>query len=292
MNWDGLLLINKPPEVTSHTVVQSMKNRLNSSKAGHLGTLDPLATGVFPVCLGKATRLSHFYMKAEKCYLAAIRFGFFTTTDDREGEQEGPRRKVRFTQDQLRNAVASFLGDYDQKPPIYSAKKIHGQAAHRLARRGIKPVLPVQRVRIHDISLVHYDAEVATIYIHCSSGTYIRSIARELGIRLRNGAHVQDLSRTRFGAFSLDQTCAPDAQENQLIQSFIPVEKMLPNFPEIVINEHLGKKLTSGSMIEVEQPIIDQEWVRVFSPRKSLLAFAHVEPADGLTKLQPKIVFQ
>lgn len=288
---DGLLLINKPQDLTSHTVVQGIKTRLKAEKAGHLGTLDPLATGVFPVCLGKATRLSTFYMKADKCYLAAIRFGFFTTTDDREGEQEGPGRKVRFTQDQLKNAVTSFLGDYDQKPPVYSAKKIHGQAAHRLARRGLKPVLPVQRVRIHEISLVHFDAEIATIYIHCSSGTYVRSIARELGIRLRCGAHVQDLSRTKFGLFSLDQTCAPDGSEAELKRAFIPVEKMLPQIPEIVINEQLGKKLTSGSSIQVDEAI-QHEWVRVFSQRKLLLAFAQVEAGESLIKLQPKIVFQ
>lgn len=291
MNWDGLLLINKPPGMTSHTVVQGVKNRLKAGKAGHLGTLDPLATGVFPVCLGKATRLSPFYMKADKCYLAAVRFGFFTTTDDREGEQEGPYRKVRFSDDQLRSAVASFLGDYDQQPPIYSAKKIGGQAAHRLARRGIKPVLPVQRVRIHEISLVHYEDETATIYIHCSSGTYVRSIARELGIRLRCGAHVQDLSRTRFGAFSLDQTRDPDSSESELLQSYVPVEMMLPQYPEIVIDDQLGKKISSGSMIQLDRPF-ENEWVRIFNERKTLLAFAHVESGESLLKLQPKIVFQ
>jgi tRNA pseudouridine55 synthase len=300
VSWDGLLLINKPAGVTSHTVVQGMKNRLKVAKAGHLGTLDPLATGVFPVCLGKATRLSHFYMKADKAYLAAVRFGFFTSTDDREGEQEGPRRKARFTLEQLRKAVDSFQGDYDQKPPLYSAKKIRGQAAHRLARRGIKPVLPVQKVHIHEISLVHFDSDIATIYIHCSSGTYVRSIARELGIRLRCGAHVQDLSRTRFGAFALDQTCDPEAPDSVIVRSFIPVEQMLPQFPEIVIDENLGKKLTSGSVIQVQEPI-EQEWVRVFNERKSLLALAQVETGesaseaartpDRMRKLQPKIVF-
>lgn len=290
MKWDGLLLINKPADVTSHTVVQAVKSRLKSEKAGHLGTLDPLATGVFPVCLGKATRLSHFYMKADKCYLAAIRFGFFTTTDDREGEQEGPYRKVKFTPEQLQTAVGSFKGDYDQKPPVYSAKKIHGQAAHRLARRGVKVVLPVQKVRIHEISLVHFEKDLATIYIHCSSGTYVRSLARELGIRLRSGAHVQDLSRTRFGAFSLDQTCAPDAPEGALVQSFVPMDRMLPQFPELVISDQLGKKITSGSVIEVNGPF-ENQWVRVFNERRTLLALAQVEAADNLFKLQPKIVF-
>lgn len=291
MNWDGLLLINKPADVTSHTVVQALKGRLKAVKAGHLGTLDPLATGVFPVCLGKATRLSHFYMKADKCYLAAVRFGFFTTTDDREGEQEGPYRKIRFSMDQLRKALESFQGEYEQRPPIYSAKKVRGQSAHRLARKGEKPVLPLQKVTIHEISLVHFEKDMATIYLHCSSGTYVRSLARELGIRLRCGAHVQDLSRSRFGAFSLDQTCAPDVPEGELLRSFVPVEKMLPQFPELVINDQLCKKITSGSAIELHEPL-EQEWVRVFNQRKALLAFAHVESVQSQLKLQPKIVFQ
>lgn len=290
MNPDGLLLINKPADVTSHTVVQMIKQRLNAAKAGHLGTLDPLATGVFPVCLGKATRLTPFYMKADKCYLAAVRFGFFTTTDDREGDQEGPFRKVRFNDEQLRAAIASFQGAYEQRPPSFSAKKIHGQAAHRLARRGLKPVLPIQKVLIHEISLVHYEKEMATIFIHCSSGTYVRAIARELGIRLRCGAHVHDLSRTRFGSFGLDQTCEPDAPEKDLKQCFIPLEEMLPHLPEIEIDEQLGKKITSGSAIRIESPI-DNEWVRVFSRNRALLAVAQVENFESSLKLQPKIVF-
>src|SRR5215831_4894266 len=115
MNWDGLLLVNKPAGVTSHTVVTKVKERLEVSKAGHLGTLDPIATGLFPVCLGKATRLAHFYMKADKTYVAAIRFGFFTRTDDREGEPEGPATKIKFTSKQLQSAIEKFVGERQQK---------------------------------------------------------------------------------------------------------------------------------------------------------------------------------
>ena len=290
MNWDGLLLINKPAGVTSHSVVQAVKNRLRVSKAGHLGTLDPLATGVFPVCLGKATRLTPFYMKADKSYLTAVQFGFFTTTDDREGEQEGPFRKPRFTEEQLKKAVASFLGDFDQRPPIYSAKKVHGQPAHRLARRGITPSLPIQRVRIHEITLATHEEDIATVFIHCSSGTYVRSIARELGIRLRTGAHVAELTRTKFGQFSLDQTCSPDDLESKLLQCFVPVEKMLPQYPEMILDEELVKKVATGSAISVQsQPA--EEWVRLFNENRSLIAFAKVDLTGELLRLQPKIVF-
>ena len=290
MNWDGLLLVNKPAGFTSHSVVQMVKARLHVTKAGHLGTLDPLATGVFPVCLGKATRLTPFYMKADKCYLTAVRFGFFTTTDDREGEQEGPFRKPKFGEEQLKKAVQSFQGDFDQRPPIYSAKKVRGQPAHRLARKGMKPSLPIQKVTIHEITLATHDDDVATVFIHCSSGTYVRSIARELGIRLRTGAHVAELTRTKFGQFSLDQTCAPDDTDNKLLQCFVPMEKMLPQYPEMILEPEQVKKIATGSAISIDsQPT--EDWVRMFNEKRSLIAFARVDLTGDSLRLQPKIVF-
>jgi tRNA pseudouridine55 synthase len=267
MNWDGLILINKPEGETSHTVVQAIKNRLKATKAGHLGTLDPMATGVFPVCMGKATRLTPFYMRADKCYLTAIRFGFFTVTDDREGEQEGPYRKVDFSADQLKRVLSSFEGEYEQKPPI-----------------------PTQKVQIYEATLIHFEKDIATIYIHCSSGTYVRSIARDLGMRLRCGAHVQELTRTRFGNFTMEQCVPLDTGADKIRASFIPIEGMLTDYPEIIINSQLEKRISTGSSISVPQNF-EHEWVRVFSEQKSLLAVAHVEATGEKQLLQPKIVF-
>jgi tRNA pseudouridine55 synthase len=290
MNWDGLVILNKSEGDTSHKIVQLVKERLKVSKAGHLGTLDPLATGVFPVCLGKATRLSHFYMKADKCYLTAIRFGFFTSTDDREGHQEGPFRKCEFSQEQLKTALATFQGEYDQRPPMYSAKKIKGQKAYHLARKGLKPNLPLQRVQIYEIKLIHFEKDIATVYIHCSSGTYVRSIARELGMRLRCGAHVHELTRTKFGNFTLDQACPPEVPIKELEACFIPLENMLNQFPELVINPELSRRILSGSAIQVNESF-PEEWVRIFSEDKALLAIAQVLPQESSLRIQPKIVF-
>ena len=290
MNWDGLVLINKPAEATSHTVVQMVKRRLGVSKAGHLGTLDPLATGVFPVCLGRSTRLSPFYMGADKCYIAQIRFGFFTATDDREGEQEGSRHKIRFTRDQLNEAVLSFKGEYNQKPPFFSAKKIRGKKAYELARRGARPDLALQKVMIHEIQLVHYENEAAVIYVHCGSGTYVRSIARQLGTMLNCGAHVTELTRTRFSQFSIEQTCSPDAPLEKLNACFVPIEKMLSHLPEFVIDQESGRKIMAGSAISVV-PRFDQEWVRIFDSQNTLIAMAQVETQEDGQRLQPKIVF-
>jgi len=290
MTWDGLLLINKPAGATSHTVVQLIKQRLGGIKAGHLGTLDPLATGVFPVCLGRSTRLAPFYMRADKCYIAEVRFGFFTTTDDREGEQEGPRQKVRFSKNQLNEALASFRGEYNQKPPDFSAKKVRGKKAYELARKGIRPELALQKVRIHEIQLIHYENESAMIYIHCGSGTYVRSIARELGTLLNCGAHVADFTRTLFSQFSFEQTCSPDYPMEKLKACFIPIEKMLSHLPEFVIDPDLGRKILEGSAISIDARF-DQEWVRIFNQEKVLLALAQVVTQENSQRIQPKIVF-
>ncbi len=289
MNWDGLVLINKPGGATSHTIVQQVKERLKVGKAGHLGTLDPIATGVFPVCLGKATRLAPFYMGVDKSYLAEIRFGFFTTTDDREGKQESALTRVRFSREQLERVVSSFQGEFQQRPPIFSAKKVQGKRAYDLARKGIKPDLPLQKVTIHDIRLIHFENDLAVIHIHCGSGTYVRSIARELGVRLRCGAHVNELARTKFNHFNLEDCSSPDAPLEKLTKSFLPLAQMLAGFPERTVDALEGRKILNGSSISVEEKY-ERDWVKVFDANKTLLAIARAQQGEK-TELQPRIVF-
>jgi len=289
MNWDGLLLINKPEGETSHTIVQLLKRRLDAAKAGHLGTLDPLATGVFPVCLGKSTRLAPFYMGADKCYLAAIRFGFFTSTDDREGVPEGPRKNVNFQKEQLEKTIRSLIGEYNQQPPAFSAKKTKGKKAYELARKGVKPDLPRQKVMIHDARLLDVQKDLVVVFIHCGSGTYIRSIARDLGTRLGCGGHVHNLQRTRFNEFSIEQTCDPDVSLEKLRNSFVPLEKMLGHLPELTLDSEDSKRILTGKSIECEKQF-KSDWVRLFSQKQNLLAFARIETGDA-TRILPKIVF-
>jgi tRNA pseudouridine55 synthase len=290
MTWDGLLLIHKPTGETSHTVVQRVKERLQAEKAGHLGTLDPIATGVFPVCLGKATRLSPFYMGADKSYLAEIRFGFFTNTDDREGKQESPFTKPKFSARQLEEVIRSFQGEFHQKPPIFSAKKIQGKKAYDLARAGIRPDLPLQKVEIHEIRLMHFEKDTAVIYIHCGSGTYVRSITREIGTRLRCGAYVNELARTKFGKISLEDCSAPDAGMDKLKKSFVPVSNMLEEYPRYQVDAAQEKRVLNGSSIVVPGTY-EAEWIRIFDPDGNLLAFARAVSGEKM-ELQPRIVFK
>jgi tRNA pseudouridine55 synthase len=290
MNWDGLVLIHKPTGETSHTVVQMVKQRLKVDKAGHLGTLDPIATGVFPVCLGRATRLSPFYMGADKSYLAEIRFGFFTNTDDREGKQEGPFARPRFSKQQLETVIASFQGEFNQKPPIFSAKKIKGEKAYDLARRGIRPDLPLQKVQIHEIRLMHFEKDIAVIYIHCGSGTYVRSIAREIGMRLRCGAHVNELARTKFHNFQLEECAGPDAPIEKLKKAFVPISEMLSDYPSFTADESQEKRILNGSSIATDETY-DSEWVRMFDHKKMFLGIAKALGGDK-TELKPRIVLK
>lgn len=287
MNWDGLLLVNKPSGRTSHTIVQKVKKRLHVEKAGHLGTLDPLATGVFPVCLGKATRMAAFYMKADKCYLTAVRFGFFTTTDDREGNQTSPVRRLDFTQEQLETVLQEFQGDYRQKAPIFSAKKVGGQKAYEMARKGKPLDLPEQIVQVHEIKLIHFERDIATIFIHCSSGTYVRSIARDLGMRFDCGAHVHELTRTKFNSFTVQESCDPDGSPDDLKASFIPMEKLLEQFPKVALDETQSARILNGSIIRLEDTVAEP-WVRLFAKDGRMLAMGQVQPDQNI---QPKIVF-
>jgi tRNA pseudouridine55 synthase len=287
MSWDGLLLVNKPPGCTSHTIVQKIKKRLHVDKAGHLGTLDPLATGVFPVCVGKATRMATFYMGADKCYLTAVRFGYFTTTDDREGNQTSPVRKPDFTREQLETMLQEFQGDYRQKAPTFSAKKVGGQKAYEMARRGKPLDLPENTVRIHEIKLIHFEQDVATIFIHCSSGTYVRSIARDLGMRFDCGAHVHELTRTKFNGFTVQECCDPDGPPGDLMASFVPMEKLLEQFPKAALDETQSARILNGSIIRLEESVTEP-WVRLFAEDGRLLAMGQVLSDQSI---QPKIVF-
>lgn len=288
MTWDGLLIVNKPPDRTSNTVVQKIKRRLHTEKAGHLGTLDPLASGVFPVCLGKATRLASFYMGADKCYITAIRFGFFTTTDDREGEPTAPYKKPDFSKENLEKAISRFQGEYKQTPPAFSAKKMQGKKAYEMARKGQPLQLAPQMVQIREIKLIHFDQDVATLYIHCSTGTYVRSIARDLGTELECGAHVQELTRTKFSDFSLTDCCDPDGSFEGIKQCFIPMEKMLNDLPQIVLDESQQAKVLNGSSIRTFTAYPQDSWIRLFGRSGHLIALAQAQ-ADK--QVQPKIVF-
>lgn len=199
-----ILIVNKPRGMTSHDVVDRIRKKTGIKKVGHAGTLDPLAEGILIVLVGKeATKRQKEFLKMEKEYVATIRLGATSATDDAEGDIETTAYGIRPTAEKIRKHIADFIGEIEQVPPAYSAVKILGKRAYELARRGKMPYLKPRKITIKEIELVSYRWPRAKIHVVCSSGTYVRSIARDIGEALGCGAYLTALTRTRSGAFTL-----------------------------------------------------------------------------------------
>ena len=225
---NGLLIIDKPGGMTSHDVVNRLRKMTGEKSVGHLGTLDPMATGVLPLLLGKYTRLAQFFSAAEKSYSGSIRFGFATDTYDAEGEPAGPDRWGEFetvaTLERVQQASARFHGEMDQLPPPYSAKKIEGTPAYKLARQG-KPVeLKTAKVRIASLEVVALEGAEAVFTMRISAGGYVRSVAHELGQILGCGAHLCKLRRTQAGGFTIEQ--ARTIEELEAVGDVVAIETL------------------------------------------------------------------
>jgi tRNA pseudouridine55 synthase len=233
---DGVIVVDKPSGWTSHDVVGKMRRIAGTKRVGHLGTLDPMATGVLPVVLNRATRLSQFLMKADKVYEAEVRFGFATKTYDAEGERVGEAVEVTLEAGAVEAALGAFRGALMQTPPPVSAKKVDGVPAYKLARRDEAVELAAVPVTVHELTLQGVAGAVASLRIHCSSGTYVRSIAHELGLALGCGAHLSALRRTRAGRFGIEQArtleeLAGLAADKRLEEALIRAVDLLPDFP-------------------------------------------------------------
>src|ERR1700744_4171887 len=202
---NGLLIIDKPAGVTSHDVVSIVRRATGERGVGHLGTLDPMATGVLPLLLGKYTRLAQFFGQAEKHYTGDIRFGFATDTFDAEGTPAAELQPLTQSLDELRGLAQRFHGEMDQMPPVFSAKKINGVPAHKLARAGKEVPVKAARIFIHGFELLGLEGETASFAMHVSAGGYVRSVAQELGVMAGCGAHLSGLRRTEAGPFTLAQ---------------------------------------------------------------------------------------
>jgi len=248
---DGVIVVNKPEGWTSHDAVNKVRRLAGTKRVGHLGTLDPLATGVLPLVVGKATRLAQFYMRRDKAYDAVIRFGYSTDTYDRDGVPTSPAREVAVDPAEITLALPRFLGEIDQAPPPISAKKVHGTPAYRLARKNIEVALPPVKVTIHSLELVRCEGPDAEILVQCSAGTYLRSIAHDLGAALGCGAFLQALRRTASGGFTLEQARTIPALEElarqgRLAEALIPAGELLPEFPSEVVDAVTAGQIRQG----------------------------------------------
>lgn len=285
----GWLVIDKPGAMTSGEVVTRVRRLTGAAKAGHAGTLDPIATGVLPIALGEATKCMNFVMEQAKSYRFTMRFGAETDTDDRTGEviRTSDRRP---TGPEITAVLGEFSGVIEQVPPLYSAIKVAGRRAYDLARAGETPDLPVRRIRIDRIELVDMaDADHATLAVDCGKGSYMRSLARDLGRRLESAAHIVELRRTRVGVFAEQAAISLDklaelCNTTAAIEQLLPVETGLADIPALAVTGVQAQRLRCGQAVKVLGA--DDGLVCVMSANLPV-AVAKVEDGD----VQPVRVF-
>jgi tRNA pseudouridine55 synthase len=238
---DGAIIVDKPAGMTSHDVVNRLRRLCGTRKIGHLGTLDPMATGVLPLLIGRATRLAQFFGPAEKKYDARIRFGWSTDTYDREGTPVSEPVEPTFSREDLEAALVPFRGTFLQTPPPFSAKKIAGTPAYKLARKKIPVQLTPVEVRVIDLDLDEFDGASARLRVRCSAGTYLRGIAHDVGQTIGCGAFLDSLRRTASGDFTEEQTrsledLAKLSDAGRLAEALIPAAKLLPHFSTAAVD--------------------------------------------------------
>lgn len=293
---NGLLIIDKFAGITSHDVVARVRHALKTRRVGHTGTLDPFATGLMVILVGKATRLAQFLDKDEKEYEAVLQFGSETDTGDRTGvltadcglrdEEVGERLEAVDWQ----SVMQKFRGTLQQTPPMYSAKKVEGKKLYELARKGVEIERKAVEVTISELEIVESDSvsanPVRQIRVACSAGTYIRTLAEDIGREIGIGAHLTALRRTRAGRFSIDQAVSlNDVTESDLL----PIEQAVAHLPEFVLREdRVAKTLNGMSTRDLSGNFAEGEQIRMTSPSGELIAIGVFDYAEKV--VQPKVV--
>ncbi len=288
---DGMLLLDKPPGATSNQALQHAKRLLNANKAGHTGSLDPIATGLLPLCFGETTKISELFLTADKEYWTRIQLGVHTDTGDRAGQVQR-RASVDFSRPQLLAALARFRGQFAQIPPMHSALKHNGQPLYRFARKGVTVERAPRTVTVYALSLQEWHEDTLELTLCCSRGFYVRTLATELGEVLGCGAHVSELRRTAVGNFSIEHAVtiaqlealgAPHERQRLLL----PTEQSVAHLPAVHLPESLASYLCRGRTIRAASAPPDG-WVRVYSDRDGFLGLGEIaEPG----KITPRRLF-
>jgi len=290
---NGLLVLDKPAGMTSHDVVAIVRRATAEKSIGHLGTLDPMATGVLPLLLGKYTRLAQFFGKAEKRYEGTIRFGWATDSFDADGVTVGEMKPLERGLAELRGLACRFHGEMDQVPPVYSAKKIGGVPAHKLARAGAEVPVKAARIHIYEFELIDLNEATseASFRMHVSAGGYVRSVAHELGQLAGCRAHLSSLRRTQAGPFTLEQAITVEELKGLAgpaeIEARLPHPRtILPEMPAVTVDEQMAGKLRNGMQVNLPE-FSAAPLVKVFTSPTEMLAIG--KRVAG-TLMQPMVV--
>lgn len=292
----GALVVDKPVGMTSHDVVQAIRNGTGLRRAGHTGTLDPRASGVLVILVGPAVRLSEYVSASDKRYQAIIRLGGSTDTFDAEGQVTLSKDPLTVTEAQFEEALKTYIGEIEQTPPPYSAVKVQGRKAYEMARQGEEVELAPRKITVHHLEVLEWTPPEVVIDVHCSSGTYVRSLANDLGIKLGCGAYLVGLRRTKSGRFSLrDSVPLRKLQEaftaGNWYQYLIPAAEALGDWPAVELNPDEVEDIRHGHRVKVVGEPTETK-VRGVSTQGELVALMELTVnEDGSREWQPKKVF-
>lgn len=293
----GALVVDKPVGMTSHDVVQAIRNGTGLRRAGHTGTLDPRASGVLVILVGPAVRLSEYVSASDKRYQAIIRLGGTTDTFDAEGKFTPTKDPVNVTEAEFEEALKTFVGEIEQVPPAHSAVKVGGRKAYDMARNGEEVTLEPRKITVHHLEVLEWTPPEVVIDVHCSSGTYVRSLANDLGQKLGSGAYLVGLRRTKSGKFTLrDATPLRKLQEaftaGNWYQFLIPAAEALGDWPSIELSPDEVEGVRHGHRVKAKEADTVNEKVRGVSTQGELVALMELTiQADGTKEWQPKKVF-
>lgn len=303
MSIDGIIVVSKPAGITSHDVILKLRKWLKTKKIGHTGTLDPQVVGVLPLCIGRGTKLVEYLQEMPKTYIAEVTFGIATDTEDQTGEITAEERNHQLDDRKVEKAILSFIGKYQQTPPMYSAVKIAGKKLYELAREGKVIDRPARTVEIYAIEIIAIDLErefpVARFRVRCSKGTYIRTLCVDIGKRLQLPAHMSSLIRIESAGYKIEQAHTLEEIEqavydHQVEKLILPIDQALSCFPELVVPDYLVAKILNGRPILPRFPLPEDlrkgERIRILSPEGKLLAIHTVLKEKGIWSKPDKIL--
>ena len=291
-NVNGILLLDKPIGITSNGALQRMKHLFKAKKAGHTGSLDPMATGMLPLCFGEATKFSQFLLDSDKTYCVTGQLGVCTATGDREGEITATTPVIDMTLSRIEGVIQKFMGEIEQIPPMFSALKVQGKPLYELARQGIEIERKPRRITIYNISNVSYDATLQqySFEVHCSKGTYVRTLVEDIGRELGCGAHVAELRRTRVTpydgemiyTFEALELIADTTGQAGLDACLLPLESSVRVFPAVKLSTSAAFYMRTGQAVRVTIPL-NSHLIRLFSEDERFLGVGEVTE-DGRVK--------
>lgn len=274
-NISGILLLDKPPGMSSNAALQKVKWLFQAAKAGHTGSLDPLATGLLPICFGEATKFSQFLLESDKRYQVIAKLGVRTETGDSEGEVVSERAVPELTEPALERVLDQFRGEIEQVPSMYSALKHEGQPLYKLARQGIEVERKARKITVYELQLLSLEADSFSLDVSCSKGTYIRSLVEDIGEQLGCGAHVTSLRRLEAGPYNaaqmvnIDQLqqCAEESGPEALDQLLLPLDSSVKDWPSVDLTDNTAYYLQQGQPVQVSQCPGDG-WVTLYQLSK------------------------